>query len=415
MTQPTFELDRAVLTDEKIERARQRTGIPMPRANPPHNYEVTWDAVRHFAYGYGDDNPLYCDPDYGKRTRWGGLIAPPTFLYTMGENAAPPLTPEQKELMRGDPFAGLGSYQAMMEFEWWRPLTLGDRLYAYRTQVGVQVKKSEFGGRTAHVTIDFIYKNQRDELVAIQRGTWINAERQATRERGERRPQQIQSEPYTAAQLAAIDAAYEAETRRGAEPRYWEDVVVGEELPPKVKGPLKTTNIIIWHVGWGMQLTPPGNFRLEYLVRKKAPGLYPPNPLNIPDTVQRLHWEPERAKELGIPTAYDYGAMRETWLCHLITDWMGDDGWLWKLSCQHRRFNYMGDTTWVKGRVTDKKQQDGRHEVYLDVWCENQRGEITSPGQAVVLLPTRDQPVTLPQPPVPTMEEMIKYEMERLA
>jgi acyl dehydratase len=415
MTQPAFELDRAVLTDEKIERARRRTGIPMPRANPPHNYEVTWDAVRHFAYGYGDDNPLYCDPDYGKRTRWGGLIAPPTFLYTMGENAAPPLTPEQKELMRGDPFAGLGSYQAMMEFEWWRPLMLGDRLYAYRTQVGVQVKKSEFGGRTAHVTIDFIYKNQRDELVAIQRGTWINAERQATRERGERRPQPIQTEPYTAEQLAAIDAAYEAETRRGAEPRYWEDVVVGEELPPKVKGPLKTTNIIIWHVGWGMQLTPPGNFRLEYLVRKKAPGLYPPNQLNIPDTVQRLHWEPERAKELGIPTAYDYGAMRETWLCHLITDWMGDDGWLWKLSCQHRRFNYMGDTTWVKGRVTDKRQQDGRNEVYLDVWCENQRGEITSPGQAVVLLPTRDQAVTLPQPPVPTMEEMIKYEMDRLA
>jgi hypothetical protein len=102
-------------------------------------------------------------------------------------------------------------------------------------------------------------------------------------------------------------------------------------------------------------------------------------------------------------------------LCHLITDWMGDDGWLWKLSCQHRRFNYMGDTTWVKGRVTDKRQQDGRNEVYLDVWCENQRGEITSPGQAVVLLPTRDQAVTLPQPPVPTMEEMIKYEMDRLA
>ena len=35
---------------------------------------------------------------------------------------------------------------------------------------------------------------------------------------------------------------------------------------------------------------------------------------------------------------YDYGAMRETWLTHLITDWMGDDAWLWKLSCQHRKF-----------------------------------------------------------------------------
>ena len=49
-----------------------------------------------------------------------------------------------------------------------------------------------------------------------------------------------------------------------------------------------------------MQLTPPGNFRLSYLIRKKAPGLYPPNSLNVPDTVQRLHWEPERGPRTGI-------------------------------------------------------------------------------------------------------------------
>src|SRR5207237_3702979 len=84
-----FELDKAVLTDERFERSRQRLGIPQPSRNPPHNYEVTWDGVRHFAYGYGDDNPLYCDPAYAGETRWEGLIAPPTFLYTMGEDAAP--------------------------------------------------------------------------------------------------------------------------------------------------------------------------------------------------------------------------------------------------------------------------------------------------------------------------------------
>ena len=95
-----------VLTDESFERSRQRIGIPL-RISPAHITEVTADATRHFAYGYGDDNPLYCDPEYGKNTRWGGLIAPPNFTYCMGENAAPPLTPEQKELLKGDPFAGL--------------------------------------------------------------------------------------------------------------------------------------------------------------------------------------------------------------------------------------------------------------------------------------------------------------------
>ena len=95
-----------VLTDESFERSRRRIGIPL-RINPAHITEVTADATRHFAYGYGDDNPLYCDPEYGKNTRWGGLIAPPNFTYCMGENAAPPPTPEQKELLKGDPFAGL--------------------------------------------------------------------------------------------------------------------------------------------------------------------------------------------------------------------------------------------------------------------------------------------------------------------
>jgi acyl dehydratase len=401
-----------VLTDEAIERSRKRIGIPEPQPNPPHNFEVTWDGSRHFAFGYGDDNPLFCNPDYAKGTRWGSLIAPPTFHYTMGEDAAPKPDPETKALLKGDPFAGLGSYQAIMDFEWWRPLRLGDGCRNLRTQVGVVPKQSSFGGRTAHITHDFIYANLQGQLTNIRRGTWINAERHTSRER---KKEVRLPEPYTPEQLAEIDACYEAETRRGAEPRYWEDVVVGEELQPKVKGPLTTTDVVVFHLGWGMQLTPPGAFRLSYLVRKKAPGLYPPNQLNVPDTVQRLHWEPARAQELGLPTSYDYGGMRETWLAHLVTDWIGDDGWLWKMSVQHRKFNYQGDTTWLRGKVTDKRQVDGRNEVHLEIYCENQVGEITSPATAVVLLPSRDAAVTLPEPPADTMEDMMQWEIDRIA
>ncbi|MEV4235369.1 MULTISPECIES: MaoC family dehydratase N-terminal domain-containing protein [unclassified Nocardia] len=401
-----------VLTDQAIERSRRRLGIPNPQRNPPHNYQVTWDGVRHFAFGYGDDNPLYCDPEYAQRTRWGSLIAPPTFLYTMGEDAAPKPDAETKALLKGDPFAGLGSYQAVMEFEWWQPLRLGDRSRVLQTQVGVQPKRSSFGGRTAHVTQDYLYTNGSGEMHAVRRGTWINAERHTSSKRAKEKMEQT---PYTPAQLAEIDAAYAAETRRGTEPRYWEDVAVGEVLQPKVKGPLTTTDVVVWHLGWGMQLTPPGAFKIAANIRRKAPGLYPANGLNIPDTVQRLHWEPARAQELGLPNSYDYGGMRETWLCHLLTDWIGDDGWLWKLRCEHRKFNYIGDTTWVRGTVVDKRQADGRNEIHLEVRCENQRGEITTPGTAVVLLPTRDHPVELPTPPAPDLDGMVSHELARFS
>jgi acyl dehydratase len=401
-----------VLTDEAIGRSRLRLGVPQPQLNPPHNYEVTVDGSRHFAYGYGDDNPLYCDPEYAAGTRWGTLIAPPNFLYTMGEDAAPTPDPQTKALLKGDPFAGLGSYQAVMEFEWWRPLERGDTCNVLQAQVGVQPKRSSFGGRTVHVTHDYLYASGRGEMHAVRRGTWINAERHTSKKRAKEKLEQI---PYTDEQIAEIDAAYAAESRRGAEPRYFEDVAVGDVLQPRVKGPLTTTDVVVWHLGWGMQLTPPGTFGLAARIRRKAPGLYPRNGLNIPDTVQRLHWEPARARELGLPNSYDYGGMRETWLTHLITDWMGDDAWLWKLRCEHRKFNYLGDVSWVRGEVTDTFQVDDRNEVHLKVWCENQRGETTTPGTAVVLLPTRDTPVVLPDPPAADLAGMVEHELARFS
>lgn len=397
-----------VLTDAALERSRARLGIPIPQPNPPHNYEVTRDAVRHFAQGYGDDNPLYCDPVHA--SRWGGIIAPPTFLYTMGEDLAPRPDAATKAMLRGDPFAGLGSYQAVMEYEWWRPLRLGDSCRLLVTQVGVTAKPSRFGGRAAHVTKDYVYANGADEVVALRRGTWINAERHTSRKRAK---EAVTPEPYTEDQLAEIDALYAAETRRGPSPCHWEDVAVGDEIQPRVKGPLKTTDIVVWHMGWGMQLTPPGSFRLAYEVRRKAPGLFPSDQRGIPDTVQRLHWDPIRARELGLPTSYDYGGMRETWLVHALTDWMGDDAWLWRLRCEHRKFNYMGDTTWVRGRVSAKHVEDGHHVVDVELRCENQRGEITTPATATVILPTRQQAARLPSPPASTVEGVVAAEVER--
>ncbi|WP_375482531.1 MaoC family dehydratase N-terminal domain-containing protein [uncultured Jatrophihabitans sp.] len=403
------------LTDEAFARARRRLGVPQPLVRKCHNLEVTRDATRHFANGYGDDNPLFADPEYARNTRWGTVIAPPGFCYTMGEDAAPAPDAETKALLKGDPFAGLGSYQAVMDFEWYRPLVLGDTCKLLLTEVGVQEKPSRFGGRTAHVTRDFLYANGAGEPHAIRRGTWINAERNATKERGDKKPQAV-PEPYDPDVLAEIDACYAAETRRGAEPRYWEDVRVGEALQPRVKGPLTTTDVVVWHIGWGMQLTPPGAFGISYRTRRKAPGLYPPNHLNIPDTVQRLHWEPDRARELGLATSYDYGAMREIWLTHAITDWMGDDAWLYLMRCEHRKFNYIGDTSWIHGQVVDKRVDGDHHLVDLELTCTNQRGEVTTPGTGTVILPSRDHgPVSLPTPPADTLEGIVQSELSRFA
>src|SRR5262249_5454576 len=38
-------------------------------------------STRPYAHGIGDDNPLWCDPAYAAGTRWGGVVAPPSFLF----------------------------------------------------------------------------------------------------------------------------------------------------------------------------------------------------------------------------------------------------------------------------------------------------------------------------------------------
>ena len=68
------------ITDQAIERLRARIGIPEPHPRPPHYTCPGEDAFWHVAEAYGDDNPLYCDPDYASSSRWGSVIAPPLLV-----------------------------------------------------------------------------------------------------------------------------------------------------------------------------------------------------------------------------------------------------------------------------------------------------------------------------------------------
>jgi acyl dehydratase len=432
------------ITDERVRRLRDRIGVDLDPANfePPRddpaawrptstgfNHEVTADGVRHFVNGYGDDAPLYCDPGYAAGTPWRGLIAPPMFVWTMylpprdddityGGGDEPPRRPkpEIRERLRGDPLRGTGALQSRLEYEFYRPLRLGDRLYAKRSLVAVNEKQSSWGGRAVHVTWGLVTWNQRRELVHFQRGTWVKTERRQLEDgrAGGRKPVQPPADPYTQEQLAEIDATYAAEERRGGEVRYWEDVEVGEELPVRVKGPLRLTDVILWHAGFG-QAFPTYAFRLAYEKRRQTPGLYTPNEYNVPDIVQRMHWDAEWARRVGAAERYDYGALRETWLCQLITDWAGDASWITSLEVEHRRFNYIGDTTWLKGKVVGKTYDDGQPRVRLSVWCENQRGEVTSPATATIALGTREGgDLAMPRPAADDPIDLLRLEIDRL-
>jgi acyl dehydratase len=168
-------------------------------------------------------------------------------------------------------------------------------------------------------------------------------------------------------------------------------------------------DIIAMHMGLGLSSSGIGPLRYNWRQRRRMPAFYVNDRFGVPDVVQRVHWDHERALELGLPSSYDYGQMRTSWLIHLVTNWMGDDAWLWQLECQSRAFNFMGDTTICSGEVMDKRVEGTHRVVELKLAGTNQRGEISAPGRAVVILPSRaDGPVELPQPPAERRERGAK-------
>ncbi len=405
------------ITEDGLARLRARIGVPEPNPQPPHYRCAGIDAFRHVAEAYGDDNPLWCDPEYGATTRWAGVIAPPALVggdTLVGDDEVRELPAEQRELLRGDPLRGVHAYYAASAREWWAPLRPGRPVWRRNALVGVLDKASGFAGRAVHEWTAQVFRDD-DALLAAQLRLMVRTERGQARERG--REEQVAPEPYTDDALAAIDEQYEREGPRGATPRFFEDVEEGDELDPLVKGPLTVTDMICWHVGMGMGLYGVRPLRLAYRNRQRIPRFYHRDELNVPDVMQRVHWDPAFARRAGNATTFDYGRMRETWLIHLCTDWMGDDGWLWALECEFRAFNYVGDTHWMRGHVTRKHlAAGGRPAVDVALTGENQRGTVTTPGRATILLPSREHgPVRLPEPPAGDLQGALEAISRRFA
>ena len=228
------------LTDEMIALAKTRVGARLRTTRDRWNTEASRSAIRHYAQAHGMDNPLFSDPDYAANTRWKGIIAPPTFQETVGVATNEPQSDEERERAR-DALSGIHAWYAGTHNQWLLPVRPGDVLTHKSFQGDYVEKRSEFTGRTV---LDYTCGetwNQNGELVARRTNYSIRGGRQNTW--GERKKYaEIEQQTYTQEDLEKIWADYEKMEVRGANPRYWEDVNVGDELAPTVYGPLTVTD-----------------------------------------------------------------------------------------------------------------------------------------------------------------------------
>lgn len=141
-----------------------------------------------------------------------------------------------------------------------------------------------------------------------------------------------------------------------AEQLFWEDVEEGTEVTPLEKQP--TTQQLVRWAGAS------GDF-------------------------YQIHYDKDFALGNALPGVIVHGALKSAWLGQLLGDWVGEDGSVRKYGCSYRGMDVPGDTLTCKGKVTKKYVEGNEHLVECEIWLENSKGEKTTPGTAVVVLPSK--------------------------
>ena len=137
----------------------------------------------------------------------------------------------------------------------------------------------------------------------------------------------------------------------------YEDVAEGDSIKPLVKQPT-TAQLVMW--------------------------------AGASDDYNPIHYDKDYALRRGLPGVIVPGQLAGCFSGQMLTDWMGDQGSLRKLSLSYKGMNFPGDALTCKGIVTRKYIEGNQHLLALKIWAENPRGEKTLTGSAVVKLPTRD-------------------------
>jgi acyl dehydratase len=138
---------------------------------------------------------------------------------------------------------------------------------------------------------------------------------------------------------------------------YFEDIAEGQEIA-ELKKNCSTQQLVLWAAGSG--------------------------------DFYQIHYDQDFAKGTGLSGIIVHGALKNAFLGQFLHDWIGEKGTLRKFGCSYRGMDLPNQEIRCRGVVTKKYSDGGKHFVELDVWTENPQGKKTSPGTALVTLPSKN-------------------------
>ena len=152
------------MTQESVITDEMRAAINVQ--SEPVVYDIEKGAIIKFARAIGDQNPVFTDEQAARRSQYGGIIAPPTFLRSCIPGPA-----RVKVTFPYDAVVDGGS-----EWEYFEPVRVGDRITVTHYLSDMFERQGKLGNML-FIVRETKYVNQYDNTVALQRTTGISYER----------------------------------------------------------------------------------------------------------------------------------------------------------------------------------------------------------------------------------------------
>ena len=347
----------SLITEEVLALIGSET--PPERNRFPISEEMAFDV----ADAIEDGNPLYRDAEYARKSRFAGIVCPPLATW---KDIGPPIgyfgAGQESHFQVPLPFNSYG-LNGGSDWQFLRPAYVGAWITRQFRVLDIFEKPGR-SGMLVFVVRQETQTNQLGQVISLAKRVSIH------RSLPDQASPKV-AEPGSSRQLQTVpvappdaDTILAKPTAMPAEQRYFEDVAVGDALPPVVKGPMTTSHLVRWAA---------------------ANGNY-----------ARIHWDlPFAQLEQGLPNVVVNGSLKNQYLGQLMIDFAGEEGWFKRFFVQHRGMDFPGDIITASGAVTGKRERDGFGLVDCTVVLTNSRGEQTAAGEATVVLPKRGQNLPL--------------------
>lgn len=370
-----------VIDKESIAEARELIGVPLRRDRMRWNDAATRDAIRQFAEGVGDDNPLYRDAAYARKTRWGCQLAPPSFLYAIDATIVAPKLP------------GVQWIYAGTRWRWYDAIREGDVIGVDASLTEMEEKTGRRFGLWVLQKGEIVFRREDSGLICVAEGRVARTPRRTRSTKKDMAG--AEKKEKTVEEAPPYHPTLSVEPRRGSERRLWESLKVGDNLGP-VAIPLSLDRIFAWYTGAQGALHYGGAHGDGVRYRRRHDDYEINAKTGAKDSAARGHFSSKEGKDVGMGGAYDVGLQRIAWVIAFLTDWMGDDAHLAEADIDVIAPNLVGDITYILGRITDRWVDENTF-VAISIEGRNQSGKLTTTGHAVVALPSSEHgAVTLP-------------------